>query len=91
MLRAIFTWWYGATIGARLQIGRGSKLVGQDEKGQLDDWYVEHASLALDIQIILRTFAIMVRGDRPQDTQLDAGGMVRDELNRPGFAGGSNS
>ena len=33
MLRAIFTWWTGATIGARWQIGRGSRLVGEDEFG----------------------------------------------------------
>ena len=33
VLKAIFTWWGGATIGARLQIGRGGKLVGEDETG----------------------------------------------------------
>ena len=31
--RDIFTWWYGATIGARHQIGRGSQCVGEDEMG----------------------------------------------------------
>ncbi len=33
VLKAIFTWWNGATIGARLQIGRGSRFVGEDESG----------------------------------------------------------
>jgi NADH:ubiquinone oxidoreductase subunit len=33
VLRAIFTWWYGATIGARLQIGRRAVFVGEDEFG----------------------------------------------------------
>jgi NADH:ubiquinone oxidoreductase subunit len=33
VLKNIFTWWFGATIGARHQIRRGSKLVGQDEVG----------------------------------------------------------
>ena len=33
VLRAIFTWWNGATIGARFQIGRSSALVGEDEFG----------------------------------------------------------
>ena len=33
MFRAIFTWWTGATIGARFQIGRGSAFVGEDEVG----------------------------------------------------------
>lgn len=33
MLRQIFTWWTGATIGARNQIKRGGVLVGEDEVG----------------------------------------------------------
>jgi NADH:ubiquinone oxidoreductase subunit len=33
VLRDIFTWWFGATIGARNQIRRGSKFVGEDEVG----------------------------------------------------------
>ncbi len=33
LLNAIFTWWNGATIGARFQIGRGSAFVGEDEFG----------------------------------------------------------
>ena len=32
-LKAIFTWWIGATIGARMQIHRGSRLVGHDDTG----------------------------------------------------------
>jgi NADH:ubiquinone oxidoreductase subunit len=32
-LKAIFTWWIGATIGARMQIRRGSRLVGRDDTG----------------------------------------------------------
>ena len=33
ILRSIFTWWNGATIGATHQIRRGSELVGEDEFG----------------------------------------------------------
>ncbi len=33
VFREIFTWWTGATIGARNQIGRSAKLVGHDENG----------------------------------------------------------
>ena len=33
MLKAIFTWWNGATIGARFDIGRRAALVGQDDQG----------------------------------------------------------
>ena len=32
-LKAIFTWWNGATIGARFHIGRRGVYVGQDELG----------------------------------------------------------
>jgi hypothetical protein len=35
MLKSIFTWWNGATIGARFDIGRqGWTFVGQDDAGQ---------------------------------------------------------
>ncbi|MCE2988144.1 MAG: NADH:ubiquinone oxidoreductase subunit NDUFA12 [Phenylobacterium sp.] len=33
MLRAIFTWWNGATIGAAFHIKRRSVLVGEDDFG----------------------------------------------------------
>jgi NADH:ubiquinone oxidoreductase subunit len=33
MLKAIFTWWNGATIGARFDIGRRAAAVGKDEFG----------------------------------------------------------
>jgi len=33
VLRAIFTWWTGATIGARFHIGRRGIEVGQDDYG----------------------------------------------------------
>lgn len=33
MLKSIFTWWNGATIGIRYHIGRRAVFVGQDEFG----------------------------------------------------------
>ena len=33
VLKLIFTWWNGATLGARMQIGKGGMLVGHDECG----------------------------------------------------------
>jgi NADH:ubiquinone oxidoreductase subunit len=33
MLKAIFSWWNGATIGARFDIGRRGVFVGEDEQG----------------------------------------------------------
>ena len=41
----------------------GGNCVNADDKGSLDDWYVEHASLWLDISIILRTGLIVLLGD----------------------------
>jgi lipopolysaccharide/colanic/teichoic acid biosynthesis glycosyltransferase len=41
----------------------GGKRVEADDKGLLDDWYVENASLWLDLSIILRTVLIVVLGD----------------------------
>jgi lipopolysaccharide/colanic/teichoic acid biosynthesis glycosyltransferase len=34
-----------------------------DERIELDLWYVEHESLRLDLKILLRTVAILVRGE----------------------------
>lgn len=42
----------------------GGKQVTAEEKGLLDEWYVRHASALLDIGIILRTFGIVLFGDR---------------------------
>ena len=33
MLKAIFTWWNGATMGQRFHIGRRGVFVGQDDYG----------------------------------------------------------
>lgn len=33
MLKAIFTWWNGATMGARFDIGRRARVVGTDDQG----------------------------------------------------------
>ena len=33
VLKSIFTWWNGATMGARFDIGRRAALVGKDDQG----------------------------------------------------------
>ena len=40
----------------------GGKLVTPEEKGQLDDWYVQNASLSLDLQIMLMTVWFLLKG-----------------------------
>lgn len=33
ILKTIFTWWNGATVGVRFHVGRRGVFVGQDERG----------------------------------------------------------
>ena len=49
----------------------GGKTITADEKNALDEWYVYHASLALDLRIIWTTLRIVVRGDARQDDALE--------------------
>ena len=42
----------------------GGKLVKPEEKGALDLYYVNHASLALDIKIAWMTLLMFIQGDR---------------------------
>jgi lipopolysaccharide/colanic/teichoic acid biosynthesis glycosyltransferase len=56
----------------------GGKLVSADEKGVLDDWYVEHMSFWLDIQIIWRTISIVFVGDKRFEAKPPSGGSHAD-------------
>lgn len=42
----------------------GNTLLSLEQKIALDLWYIEHRSLALDLQIILRTVIVMVGGEK---------------------------
>ena len=42
----------------------GGNLVTPDEKGALDGWYVHHASLWLDLRILLFTLRFIITGER---------------------------
>jgi len=42
----------------------GGTLITVEEKNALDEWYIRHASLRLDIAIVLRTIGMLVNGDR---------------------------
>ena len=53
------------------QINGGTSL-SADEKSALDEWYIQHASLFLDIKIILRTIWVMVHGNPRNDAQISA-------------------
>ena len=64
--------------GGRLQVRpgltglaqiNGGTLLSAEEKSALDEWYIKHASLLLDIKIILRTVWVVMRGN-PRNDQL---------------------
>ena len=48
----------------------GGNLVTNDEKGALDEWYVWHASLWLDLLIVALTLGFMFRGERRSEPAL---------------------
>jgi len=48
----------------------GGNLVTNDEKGALDEWYVRHASLWLDLRIIALTIRFAFTGERRSETAL---------------------
>ena len=48
----------------------GGNLITNDEKGALDDWYVWHASLWLDLLIVGLTLGFMFRGERRSEPAL---------------------
>ena len=48
----------------------GGNLVTNDEKGALDEWYVRHASLWLDLLIVALTLGFMFRGEHRSEPAL---------------------
>jgi hypothetical protein len=40
----------------------GAKLVTKEEKQKLDEWYVRNASLWVDLQIIIMTITVILKG-----------------------------
>jgi lipopolysaccharide/colanic/teichoic acid biosynthesis glycosyltransferase/HAMP domain-containing protein len=42
----------------------GGNAVSVEEKNALDEWYIRHASLRLDLLIVYRTVGVLLRGDR---------------------------
>ena len=48
----------------------GGKLLTPDEKDALDEWYIKHAALLLDIKIIIATIWMIVRGERRNESTI---------------------
>ena len=49
----------------------GGNLITNDEKGALDDWYVRHASLWLDLRVITLTIRFAFTGERRSEQALN--------------------
>jgi len=50
----------------------GGTLISPEEKNALDEWYIRNASLRTDLMIVLRTLAMLIRGDRRNEEAIAA-------------------
>jgi lipopolysaccharide/colanic/teichoic acid biosynthesis glycosyltransferase len=50
----------------------GARDISPEDKNALDIWYVQHASLSLDIKILVRTPLVLLRGERVNQFALSA-------------------
>ena len=48
----------------------GGRLISVDEKNALDEWYIRHASLRLDLAILARTAVMLLTGERRDETAI---------------------
>jgi lipopolysaccharide/colanic/teichoic acid biosynthesis glycosyltransferase len=48
----------------------GGRLISVDEKNALDEWYIRHASLGLDLAILARTGVMLLTGERRNETAI---------------------
>jgi Bacterial sugar transferase len=68
-------------------------LVTTEEKGALDEWYIRHASLWLDLKIAILTVRFCVTGERRSQWAVDEAYAERLTVGRNNLAayGGSQS
>ena len=59
----------------------GGNLITSDEKGALDDWYIRHASLWLDLRIALLTFRFLFTGERRSEQAVSEAYAVQQAAN----------
>lgn len=48
----------------------GGRLISIEEKNALDEWYIRHASFALEAVIVLRTAAMVLTGERRDENAI---------------------
>lgn len=61
----------------------GGTLLSPEEKDALDEWYVQHATLLLDIKILVRTVWVIVRGERRNEFEIAQAIVDRSEEWKP--------
>ena len=64
----------------------GGKLISTEEKNALDEWYIRHASLALDAVIVLRTIRMLLTNDRRAEEAIAAALLEQSLAARPATA-----
>jgi lipopolysaccharide/colanic/teichoic acid biosynthesis glycosyltransferase len=67
----------------------GAKLVTREEKQKLDEWYVDNASLWLDLRIAIMTIKLLVRGRVSSQEILADTEQVQSKGNGLGLASGA--
>lgn len=50
----------------------GANLCSMEEKAALDEWYIDHASLALDARIFWLTVVVLLRGEKRREDSIAA-------------------
>jgi lipopolysaccharide/colanic/teichoic acid biosynthesis glycosyltransferase len=63
----------GLTGWAQVRQGYAASAEATSEKLSYDLWYIRHRSLTVDIAILLRTLAVVLRGDSPTRTAARGG------------------
>jgi lipopolysaccharide/colanic/teichoic acid biosynthesis glycosyltransferase len=59
---------------------KGSSEIPWDDRIALDVWYIEHWSFAVDLRCLLRTPAVVLFGERPDPSALEAARRHADRL-----------
>jgi exopolysaccharide biosynthesis polyprenyl glycosylphosphotransferase len=70
----------GITGWAQVRLGYTASADATSEKLSYDLWYIRHRSLTVDLAILLRTVAVVVRGDRKRSRPASSGAEQRPDV-----------
>ncbi len=71
----------------------GGKLISVEEKNALDEWYIRHASLRLEMAIVARTLRMLLAGERRDEPAISAALLERScgDVTKLADPGGANA